>query len=381
MTDTATASVATDPAAGPARPPSLRHQLWAIPLLTIAALVVLTVLVVSIWPATWFVTAPGNASSVARRLDILDAQTYETGDILFVTAGGAELNPLMAFMGWVDPVVDVFTCEQVGRCGVPQRQTRVLNLGKMATAKQIAEYVALSRLGFDATLDIGPAQVEGFDPALCPNDAPADRACRVLEVGDTIVAIDGEATPTLEDLAPIVAGHQPGDVVTLTVVPYQSSQQVDRQVALVADPSDATRTIIGFSPRDTRTVSVPVTVDIDTDQIGGPSAGLAFTLAMIDALTPGKLTGDTKVAVTGTIDVNGNVGAIGALPQKADAVRRAGATLFLVPAGQSDAELARAREIAGPGVEIVTVATLDEALEVIAAHGGQPNPTVERAPS
>ncbi len=381
MTDTAQTSVATDPAPAPARPPSLRHQIWAIPLLTIAGLLVLAVLVASIWPVTWFETAPGNASVVSRRLEILNAQTYDTGDILFVTAGGAELNPLMAFIGWVDPVVDVLTCEQAGRCGIPPRETRVVNLGKMATAKQIAEYVALSRLGFDATLDQGPAQVEAFDPALCPDDAPPLRACNALDVGDTIVAIDGEPTETLEDVASIIAEHQPGDVVTLTVTPYQSSESVDRQVELIAAPDDASRTIIGFSPRDTRAVSVPVSVDIDTDQIGGPSAGLAFTLAMIDALTPGSLTGDNKVAVTGTIDVEGNVGAIGALPQKADAVRRAGATLFLVPAGQSEADISRARDIAGPGVEIVTVSTVDEALDTIAAHGGQANPLTEPAAS
>jgi PDZ domain-containing protein len=168
--------------------------------------------------------------------------------------------------------------------------------------------------------------------------------------------------------------------VTLTVTPIDSPATVDKQVALIADPNDPNRTIVGFTPRDTRTVSVPFDVDIDTAQIGGPSAGLAFTLALIDALTPGPLTGDVKIAVTGTIDANGNVGAIGSLPQKADAVRRAGASVFIVPDGQGPDELARAREIAGDGVEIVTVGTLDEALQVIADRGGQEQP-LETIPS
>ena len=374
VTDTTERSVVTANAPAPARPPSMRQQLWAIPLLTIAALLVVAVFVASVWPTRWYETAPGDASPVADRLQILDADTYESGDILFVTAGGSPLTPLMALMGWVDPVVDVATCEQAGVCGVPRSETRVVNLGRMATAKQIAEYVALSRLGFDATLNDGPVQIDGFDPSLCPDDAPAEQACNALDIGDTIVAIDGEPVDTIADLAAIVATHQPGDTVTVTVTPYQSDQREDRQVTLLADPSDATRTLIGFAPRDTRTVSVPVTVDIDTDQIGGPSAGLAFTLAMIDALTPGKLTGGTKMAVTGTIDADGNVGAIGALPQKADAVRRAGAKVFLIPAGQGADEIERAREIAGPGVEIVPVATLDEALAAIAARGGQELP-------
>lgn len=381
VTDTTERSVLTPSTREPARPPSLRQQLWAIPLLTVAGLIVLTVFAASAWPARWIETAPGDARRVADRLRVTDAETFESGDILFVTAGGAELTPLMAFVGWVDPVVDVHTCEQVGTCGVPRNQIRQRNLGAMTSAKQIAEYVALSRLGFDATLNLGPVQVNNdFSATECPADTPADYACRVLAFGDTIIAVDGEATPTVAELAAVIATHRPGDVVTVTVTPLDSTATVDKQVQLIADPNDPTRTIVGFSPRDTRTVSVPVTVDIDTDQIGGPSAGLAFTLALIDALTPGRLTGDTKVAVTGTIDAEGNVGAIGSLPQKADAVRRAGAEVFLVPAGQSEAELARAREIAGDGVEIVTVATLEDALQVIADHGGQADP-LATAPS
>jgi PDZ domain-containing protein len=381
VTDTTERSVLTAPPAGPARPPSLRQQLWAIPLLTIAGLIVATVFVASVWPTRWYETAPGDAKRVADRLSIADAQTYDSGDILFVTAGGAAMTPLMAFVGWVDPVVDVRTCEQAGVCGVPRDQIRQRNLGAMTSAKQIAEYVALSRLGYEATLNPGPAQVNNdFGAAECPADAPADAACRVLAFGDTIIAVDGEATPTIVELSAAISAHQPGDVVTLTVTPLESTQPVDKQVQLIADPNDASRTIVGFTPRDTRTVTVPVTVEVDTGDVGGPSAGLAFTLALIDALTPGSLTGDTKVAVTGTIDADGTVGAIGSLPQKADAIRRAGATLFIVPAGQGADELARAREIAGDGVEIVTVANLDEALQVIADHGGQQDP-LAAAPS
>jgi PDZ domain-containing protein len=251
----------------------------------------------------------------------------------------------------------------------------------MSSAKQIAEYVALSRLGYEATLNPGPAQVNNdFTPAECPADSPADAACMVLAFGDTIIAVDGEPTPTIVELADAISAHQPGDVVTLTVTPLDSVEPIDKQVALIADPNDASRTIVGFTPRDTRTVTVPVTVDVDTGDVGGPSAGLAFTLALIDALTPGSLTGDTRIAVTGTIDADGNVGAIGSLPQKADAIRRAGASLFIVPVGQSDEDLARAREIAGDGVQIVTVATLDEALQAIADHGGQQDP-LAAAPS
>src|SRR4029078_10589066 len=93
-----------------------------------------------------------------------------------------------------------------------------------------------------------------------------------------------------------------------------------------------------------------------------PSAGLAFTLALIDELSPGNLTGGGNVGVTGTIDLVGTVCAMGGLVQKVSAVRRAVVHTFLVPTAQGPEQIARAREIGGDAVEIIPVATLDEAL-------------------
>lgn len=97
----------------------------------------------------------------------------------------------------------------------------------------------------------------------------------------------------------------------------------------MVSPDDPNRTIIGVWPADTRKVKLPFEVGINTDLIGGPSAGLAFTLALIDELTPGELTGGIKVAATGTIDGDETVGAIGALRQKTVAVKASGAKVFL----------------------------------------------------
>ncbi len=119
-------------------------------------------------------------------------------------------------------------------------------------------------------------------------------------------------------------------------------------------------------------------IAVDTNDISGPSAGLAMSLAIIDDLTPGDLTGGKKVAVTGTIDSQGNVGPIGALAQKAIAARRSGAQVFIVPACQDPADrvcaadLATARKRVGDDVEFAPVSTLDEALEALRDAGGSP---------
>jgi PDZ domain-containing protein len=367
------------------------RPVWGIPLVTVAYLVIAAVLVAMVWPMERYETAPGTASYVSSRLTITggeasgDAvQVFDPdGGVRFVTALGSELTPLQAFMGWVDPYVNVQTCEErFGEC--EPSISKQIQLGAMATAKEVAAFVALSFLGFDATFEEGPAQVGGFVPELCPTDAPELRACRVLQVGDVLLSVDADGRDgapsvtkdidVLSDVSEALTGAEVGDVVTLTVRSIGAPDDQERvvEVALMESPSEPGRVIIGFNPRDTRTVQLPVEIDIDTDSIGGPSAGLAFTLALIDALTPGELSPPGGVAVTGTVSGDGEVGPIGALVQKAVAVRRSGAELFLVPSAQSVNDLAAARSAAGPGVEIVPVATLEEAVAALAARGGTP---------
>jgi Lon-like protease len=361
----------------PGRPP-----VYAIVLMTVAAQIVLFVVVASLWPLERYETAPGVAEVVAPRV-VVDTDGAENDDLevqifqpdegpLFVTATTSELTGLQALMGWYDPTVDVRTCEeQYGTCD--PAELRKVSLGAMSTAKQIAEYVALRRLGFDVALIPGPAQVGSFSRETCPGDAPPMRACKVLEVGDVFSVVDGRPVEVADDLIGVVDGRRPGDVIEVTVARPDDDPRVV-EVELMAAPDDPDRTIIGFIPRDTRLVDVPLTVDIDTDRIGGPSAGLAFALTLIDLLSEGELVRGERVAVTGTIDDQARVGAIGALAQKAESVRRAGVTLFIVPSGQPASDLARAREIAGPDIDIVTVATLDDALALLAERGGDPLP-------
>ena len=362
-------------------PPSLRAQVVAIPFVTIAFILIVTVLVAMVWPMQRYETAPGRAELVGSRLSVAGDQVVvyppERG-VRFVTALGTELNPLQAFMGWVDPFVNVLTCEErFGDCN--PTQSREVQLGAMANAKEIAAYVALSYLGFDTTFQEGPAQVAGFDPSVCPEDAPSQRACKVLAVGDVITSIDVGDGPievdVISKLSEALKNAQAGDIATLEVTPLTNNgpgipKSVD--VELIQSPDDASRTLIGFSARDTRTVQLPFNVNFDTDDIGGPSAGLSFTVALIDSLTKGELIPSQGVAVTGTIQDDGSVGAIGALVQKSIAVKKSGAEIFLVPTAQGPDDIAAAQAAVGDAVKIVPVATLGEALEALVKFGGEP---------
>ena len=352
-----------------------RALYWALPLLTLSWLLLIGFLVLAIIPVQRWQLAPGTASRVGSRIsftalkgEAAPPHRYPTkNSIRFVTAQTGQLTALSSLIAWIDPhiTVDTYT-EHFGT----QTPTSVMRLGyqAMVGAKQIAEYVALNKVGMKAEFHDGVVLVEQL---VCTETSTVRSACKVLHVGEVITAVDGVKTSTLPALTQQLKDHKIGDLVTLTVTPYsatgaRSSKSEKRVVQLMESPDVKGKAIIGFTPADTRTVNLPFEVSIATQDIGGPSAGLAFTLALIDELTPGNLMGGIQVAATGTMNELGQVGAIGALEQKAVAVRDSGAHLFLVPAGQSKEEVARARKAAGKGVTIVQVATLDEALKVLA---------------
>jgi len=340
--------------------------------LTCALLALVGIVVAACIQVRFWEVAPGSAEPVANRLEftkeaLAHVTRYpSTNSVLFVTAFGGQLSALETFVGSIDADVDVQSFEERFGKSTPGTQQQ-LGFQSMTTAKQIAEYVAFTKLGLDASFELGSVVVE---EVVCLDIPVTLSACKQLLPGDTLTVFDGKAIPTLAELAPLMEGYEPGDIVTIGVIPHMATEPEDRRVQLIESPDEPGRTIIGFIPADTRTVVLPFEVSIDTDRIGGPSAGLAFTLALLDELTPGDLFGGVKVAATGTMNEDETVGAIGALPQKAVAVKAAGAKLFIVPKSQSPEELAAARAVLGSAVKLVTVENLDEALALLESLGG-----------
>lgn len=358
----------------------------ALPLLTVSWLILFGIVLSATFRIDRYELAPGDAIAVAPRINFA---AFDNGGevperfpadnaIRFVTALGGQLSILDAVLGWIDPYVQVDTFEERFGDRTPE-ENRQIGFQSMVTSKQIAQFVALQKLGMDAELVEGRAEVASV---VCDGAPEENSACEKLEAGDTIVAINGVEVPTLAAL--LAEMSQPkyaiGQTVTVSVVPetaststFDRSKAQDRTIQLMGS-NDGTRPIIGIVPADTRSVRLPFDVQILTTDIGGPSAGLAFTLSLLDELIDGNVMGQGRVAATGTIRQDGSVGAIGALVQKAVAVRESGVTLFLVPSEQSEEEIARAQKVAGQSVKIVAVSNLDEALEALRQNGGVPLP-------
>jgi PDZ domain-containing protein len=390
--------------------PGRWHRWWALPLAAAAIVFPTAVAIAGVVPSRLvarelneridemqpapYARVPASAQPVGDRItlsplepdgelgDVVDASpagsvddvpsVYDAeGDVFLVTITEPAQSVLSWLVGRGEPAVEMLTREERFGLQTPE-QRRVFSLESMRTAQETAQFVALEWLGYAPRIVPGDVLISEmvcleFDDAgsECLRMAPSDE---VLDPGDRLLEADGRALGSVEDLVAVLAEHSPGDVISIEV-DRRGTGRFIVDVELTSAPDDPERTIVGFIPFDTRRIVLPFDIDIDTGSIGGPSAGLAFTLTLIDALTEGELTGGGRVAATGTIQLDGSVGAIGGLRQKASAVSQAGIELFIVPSAQrpEDVEAARA---AAPDLEIVTVASLDEAVDVLVAAGG-----------
>ncbi len=398
----------------PVRAPGRAHRWWAIPLLALGFVILGGVVLAAVVPSKWFVDkpvclaraddgtcsdseqqpvefglVPADAEPVDPRMEVQGTDTFDSpGQIYFVTIRQPKLTLLDWFVTRRSPAVRYLTYrEKFG----DKTAEQLLQSGQrqMTGAKDRATYVAFERAGFDVARKEGAAIVD-YMLCLQQNDKGTEcdefvPAADLLQSDDVITELDGIEIVTVDDLGPILDGVEPGAKLPISFT--RDGKPMSGEVETTLAPGeDEPRTIIGFAPVDTTTVDLPegVTVDISTAGIGGPSAGTAFTLTLIDEITPGDLMGDERIAVTGEIDIDGNVGAIGGLNSKASAVLQRGIEYFLVPASQPDAgsdpnrlnpdSIEAARKVVGDRVEIIPIATIDEALAVLERLGGDPLP-------
>lgn len=306
----------------------------------------------------YYAIAPGSARQVDDLIAVPEDRAFPPrGDVLLTTVAIGKVTPLEAFNGWRDPEIDVKSEEELfGPVDADDFQQQ--NVQMMETSREAASIVALRHLGYDV-----PARGEG---AFVQGVLEGSPAAGKLTTGDVIIGVDGRAVTLADDAVAAIRGHQPGDTVLLDVEAADGGRRTE-SIVTEADPeTGGPRVGVQLATKGLR-FDMPFDVRIDSANIGGPSAGLAFTLGVIDVLTEGELTGGRKVAVTGTIELDGRVGDVGGVVQKTAAVRRAGATLFLVPPG----EFAQAQAHANGKVKVVQVSTLAEALAALQANGGE----------
>ena len=230
-------------------------------------------------------------------------------------------------------------------------ERRRQNLRQMDRSQEIAAAVALRELGLDVGSDPAGALIVAVAP-----DAPAQGKVRATEV---IVAVDGKTVKTPDDLRRLISDREPGERVRVNV---RAGGAVRTEVLnTIESPEEDGRAIIGIQVEQSARIELPIDVEIDVGGVGGPSAGLAFALDVLEELGR-DIDRGYKVAATGEIQLDGAVGPIGGVKQKTLGAREAGIDVFLVPAGDNAAEARRNAS----GLRIIAVESFQQALRQLA---------------
>lgn len=342
-----------------ARPRRRRWIGW-----TILGAALVGVVIVALIPAPYVIEQPGPVYNVlgdvtvkgkqVPLIEIPSEKTYTTDgalDMLTVSISGDRENLpswLDIATAYFDPSKAVVPVDDIYPAGTTLEQSNQQGQVDMQNSQKEAIAAALTELGytFPSTLTVVQTQDGG------PSDGK-------LKAGDTIVSLDGTDYSDVSALRAGIAANGV-DAAAQVVVErdgVQKTIEVTPRLSAGDDPVPILGIIVGSD------YQFPIDVTIQLENVGGPSAGQMFALGIIDKLTPGELNGGAKVAGTGTIAGDGEVGPIGGIRQKLYGARNAGAEYFLAPQSNCD-------EVTGhipPGLTVFAVKTLDDSLAALKA--------------
>lgn len=315
-------------------------------------------LVMSLIPAPYVVQSPGPTVDTLGTADgeplieVAGASTYPTGGALRLTTvsvrggPGTAIDPMTVIGGWLRSSSSVVPVEVVFPDAVSEADREQRSAAEMTTSQENATAAALTALGHDVPAVL---TVAGIIP-----ESGSDGA---LEVDDVLLAVGGVELASFQDLADVLASTPPGTEIAVAV--RRDGER--REPTVVTGDDGQGGSVLGvFVDPD---FDFPVDVTIRIEEIGGPSAGSMFALGIVDTLTPGELTGGVDIAGTGTISIDGDIGAIGGIRQKVAGAARDGSAFFLAPTSNCAEVLGH---VPG-GLTVVPVGSLDEALDAVAA--------------
>jgi Lon-like protease len=319
----------------------------------VVVLLLITLGALYLAPSNDYILLPDPAHAVAPLVRVQGGHDPRgQGKIYFVDVFERRASELEALFPWIHTGSTVVPAKLLVPPGVSDRAAHQADLRAMQISQQIAAAVALKHLGYNVVARPSGVVVDEIETT--------SHAADLLRPADVITAVDGTATPTIASLRAILNHVEPGQTVRLQI--RRGTQTITSRVKTIANPVAKGHAIIGFTPDQAADIKLPLNVEIDAGNVGGPSAGLAFTLEVLAELGHDPTRG-YKVAATGQIDLNGTVGAIGGVKQKTFGVRDAGADVFLVPADQGNA--ATAKRYAG-NLRIIPVTSFGQALRALA---------------
>ena len=318
-----------------------------------------SILLAAVFGFAWFTPSrdylyvPNMATPVASKVKVQGErqQSASDGAIYYVDVSIRKATWLERALPFLRPDgASLVPKDDVVPPGSSFEDRRAEGLKEMARSEDVAAAVALKQAGYTVKATPRGALVEAI-----ASDAPA---AKQLDAGDVIIRAGKTSIRTPEALRRSFNALRPGSTVVLRI--RRDNKILTVRVKTVESPREPGRAMIGIRVAQAADIELPVKVDIDLGGVGGPSAGLPFALDVLQELGT-NVDGGRRVVATGEIALDGTIGPIGGVKQKTFGARKAGADVFLVPAGENAAE---ARRYAG-NLRIIPVESFQQALSAL----------------
>jgi PDZ domain-containing protein len=302
-------------------------------------------------PSNDYIFLPDKAHPVAPLVTVPGGQDPKVGGVYYVDVIVRRAKLLEKLFGGLHEGADLYPASAINPPGVDDAQRRRIDLQDMQNSQVVAAAVALKAAGKKVVSRPVGAKVEAVQPG--------KPAVGKLEPDDVITAVDGARITTPADVFAAMRPHTPGDTVAFTV--RRGTRTLVQRIRTTASDDGTKRAVVGVLLEPALDIRLPLDVRIDAGGVGGPSAGLAFALDILEELGRNVVHGK-RIAATGEILPNGAVGPIGGIKQKTIGARETHVDAFLVPAGENARDAKRYAD----GLRIIPVESFSQALRALA---------------
>ncbi|MBW3113984.1 PDZ domain-containing protein [Bacillus sp. MCCB 382] len=333
----------------------------------IRTLVIMTIIMVasSFYYLPYYVTKPGSAHELDPIVHVENGY-QDDGELMLTTVRMGRANIYAYLMASIRKYEYIFPVDEIRSPHESDEEYNLRQLQLMNNSQSHAIEVAYKKAGKPYKYNYKGIYVLNIYPSMPAED--------VLKPGDHITAIDGQTFQSSQEFIDYVSGKAKGDKVEITYV--RNKNKKVETIPLEAFPDVPDKVGLGITLSDDKEIVTDPPVKLETEEIGGPSAGLMFSLEIYDQLTEDDLPKGHRIAGTGTISEDGKVGRIGGIEQKIIAADKAGAEYFLAPDETITKEMKekypdlesnyvaakRTAEDIGTDMKVVPVRSFEEAL-------------------
>lgn len=336
----------------------------------IRILVIMTILIIgsSFYYLPYYVTKPGSAKDLDTIIEVENGFEDE-GRLMLTTVRMGKANIYTYLIASLRKYEHIYPAGEIRSPEETDEEYNVRQLHLMETSKLNAIEVAFEHAGEPYSFDYNGVYILNVYPGMPAED--------ILEPGDMITAIDGNEFSSSQEFIDYISKKTVNDTVNITFT--REGEVFEEEVPLAEFSAGGGKVGLGIGLVDDKEIITETKVTMDTEKIGGPSAGLMFSLQLYNGLVERDITKGLDIAGTGTISSNGTVGRIGGIEQKVIAADNAGAEVFFAPMDIIPENLSKSNpdlkpnyeealqtaEEIGTDMEIVPVKTFEEALSYL----------------